>query len=92
VLKTVPFDEIVGARQSGTLGYNRGRVVNLDGKVNPIAPRDKISMERYLKANSIDYLCDWPSELDKIISSHRVNWEIVASNATVKCMKRVDAG
>lgn len=92
VLETVPLDEIVGARQSGTLGYNRGRVVNLDGKVNPIAPRDKISMEQYLKANSIDYLCDWPSELDKIISSHRVNWEIVASSATVKCMKRVDAG
>jgi len=92
VLKTVPSSEIVGARQSGTLGYNRGRVVNLDGKVNPVAPRDEGSMERYLEANNINYLCDWPSELNKIISSQRTSWEIVASSPTVNCVKRVGAG
>ncbi len=41
VQRYVPKDAEVGAAQSGTLGFFRDRVVNLDGKVNNEPPRDR---------------------------------------------------
>jgi hypothetical protein len=88
VMESIPEDEIVGARQSGTLGYFRNRVINLDGKVNPRAPKDEYAMNKYLKREGIDWLCDWPSELTKIVSVYQADWQIYSKNAEVTCLKR----
>lgn len=88
VLRSVPDNQIVGARQSGTLGYFRKLVVNLDGKVNPKAPKKAPEMSNYLKLNGINWLCDWPSELTKIVSGHEVDWQVLSKNSSVVCLKR----
>lgn len=87
-IKTVPQNEFLGARQSGTLGFHRAKSINLDGKVNPQAPRDIDAMNKYLLEQNIEWLCDWPSELDKIIGTGNVDWEVVSQNVTVTCLKR----
>ena len=51
----------VGAWQSGTLGYFRANVVNLDGKVNMEALRHQGRMDAYIRAQDVDVLCDWPA-------------------------------
>ena len=90
-IKTVPQSEFLGARQSGTLGFHRAKSINLDGKVNPQAPRDIDAMNEYLLEQKIEWLCDWPSELDKIIGTRKSDWEVVSQNATVTCLKRKES-
>lgn len=88
VLNSIPASEIVGARQSGTLGYFRSRVINLDGKVNPLVPKSSFAMGRYLKTQQVNWLCDWPSELSKILTYYETDWRIFENNSTVVCLKR----
>jgi hypothetical protein len=61
VQRIVPSDALVGAGQSGTVGFFRDRVVNLDGKVNSEALSHQSDMQPYLAAQGIDWLCDWDS-------------------------------
>lgn len=56
----VPPEDWVAALQTGTLGYLRDRVLNLDGKVNPEALRRRGDIWRYLDERGIRWLCDWP--------------------------------
>ena len=51
---------MVGARQTGTLGYFRPRVVNLDGKVNGDALRARAAgrLRAYLDAAGVDVVVD----------------------------------
>jgi ABC-type sugar transport system permease subunit len=58
----VPRDEAVSASQSGTIGYFREQVVNLDGKVNPEALFYRSNMWEYLERRNIAWYCDWASE------------------------------
>ena len=87
-MESIPEEQVVGARQSGTLGYFRNRVINLDGKVNPRAPKDEHAMHRYLKSVNIDWLCDWPSELAKVVVNYESEWSIFSKNSTVVCIRR----
>jgi hypothetical protein len=57
----VPDQEYVAAFQSGTLGYFRPLVANLDGKVNSEALGYRDDIADYLKKRDIRWLCDWPS-------------------------------
>lgn len=57
----VPTDELVGAGQSGTIGYFRDKVINLDGKVNASALLYKTNMWKYLEQQNIVWYCDWDS-------------------------------
>jgi hypothetical protein len=59
VEKYVPQNDLVGAKQSGTLGYCRDNVVNLDGKVNPQVDRPGFVTSDYLRERNINWLCDW---------------------------------
>ncbi|HMK34927.1 MAG TPA: hypothetical protein VK463_07675 [Desulfomonilaceae bacterium] len=62
VLSHVPEDEYVGAGQSGTLGYFRDRIVNLDGKLNHEAFRLRNvehGLSNYLRERKITWYCDW---------------------------------
>src|SRR5262249_10835349 len=49
VARRVPDGTPVGALQSGTLGYFRDNVVNLDGKVNAAALRARDHLDDFLK-------------------------------------------
>jgi len=53
--------ETVAAGQSGTLGYFRSGVVNLDGKVNARALEFQTRMWEYLPEVHARWLCDWPA-------------------------------
>lgn len=55
----VPDKERVAAGQTGTLGYFRQAVVNLDGKVNAAALREQQHMWSYLEREGITWFCDW---------------------------------
>ncbi len=63
--KYVPADAVVAAGQSGTLGFKRARVVNVDGKVNAEALRWRGRMWDYLDAKGIEWFVDstWYVEL-----------------------------
>jgi hypothetical protein len=60
IQKRVPAAEVVAATQSGTIGYFRDRVVNLDGKVNPHVLEYKDRLPQYLRDINLRWLCDWP--------------------------------
>jgi hypothetical protein len=57
----VDENELVGAGQSGTLGYFHDNTINLDGKVNPEALKAKKEDKffEYIVDKKIDYLLDW---------------------------------
>ncbi len=66
VNKYVPETDRVAAYQSGTLGYFRDHVTNLDGKVNQEALKLKDYPERlhaYILARNVTWFCDWSYEL-----------------------------
>ncbi|MBL8806017.1 MAG: hypothetical protein JNN22_04140 [Rhodospirillales bacterium] len=56
--KYVPEADMVAAGQSGTLGFKRARVVNVDGKVNPEALKWRGRMWEYLDARGIGWFVD----------------------------------
>jgi hypothetical protein len=60
VQEYVPQGAAVAAGQSGTLGYFRDGVVNLDGKVNREALDHQHDMWHYLDERGIRWVCDWP--------------------------------
>ncbi len=59
----VPSGDQVASWQSGTLGYFRKGVVNLDGKVNAEALGRRGDMDAYLRERGIEWLVDWPSNV-----------------------------
>ncbi|MBI1245039.1 MAG: hypothetical protein GC202_08535 [Alphaproteobacteria bacterium] len=65
VEKYVPADATVAAGQSGTLGFKRAHVVNVDGKVNAEALKWRGRMWEYLDARGIEWFVDstWYVEL-----------------------------
>lgn len=55
----VPPGDWVAATQSGTLGYLRDRVVNLDGRVNHEALSRQRDLESYVRERHIRWFVDW---------------------------------
>jgi hypothetical protein len=88
VEKYVPQGEEVGAEQSGTLGFFRDRVVNLDGKVNVEALQyrragpEGNSIWKYLETRRIKWFCDWPAfalrNLGETPAAH--GWTVLAAS------------
>ncbi len=94
VEKYVPEDALVGAKQSGTLGYCRDNVVNLDGKVNAQVDRRGFVMSKYLRDSNINWLCDWnwmvvPDLTGKDPQSN--GWELVAKAKKFVLYHRVES-
>lgn len=56
----VPPGDLVGGQQTGTLGFFRDRVVNLDGKVNFEALAHRRALIDYMEELGIRWMCDWP--------------------------------
>jgi hypothetical protein len=65
VADAVPSTAVVGAFQSGVLGYFNARVVNLDGKINADALSAAAGgrLPEYVDTRGITYLVDWPGIL-----------------------------
>lgn len=58
VRSQVPDSASVAAFQTGTLGYFRDRVVNLDGKVNPEAIQNRSNLLAYVERQGVRWMCD----------------------------------
>ena len=71
VEKHVPAGEWVGAPQSGTLGYFRDNVLNLDGKLNPEARPYRRRLREYLNLRGVRWWCDWPPVTNNFLGSDR---------------------
>jgi len=82
VSECVPPQAVVAAGQSGTIGYFRRRVVNLDGKVNAAALAYQSRMWEYLPKVGARWLCDWPSYVRHYLSDHpeEHGWKLVAED------------
>jgi hypothetical protein len=76
VKKYVPEKEYVAAGQSGTLGFFRQRVVNLDGKVNNEALIYKDRIVKYLDKKKIHWICDWKFFIDDYLGDNpeKIGW------------------
>jgi hypothetical protein len=58
----VPPADMVCAFQSGTIGYFRDRVVNLDGKVNGETLRRRGDLQAYVAQRGVNWFCDWEGQ------------------------------
>ena len=65
VLQHVPADERVAAGQTGTLGFLRPNVVNLDGRVNADALAYQNDMPAYLRQSRIRWVADRADLIDE---------------------------
>ncbi len=76
VQRHVPDGVAVGALQSGTLGYFRDHVVNLDGKVNAAALPARGHLDDYAQTIELNWLADWPGLLERGFGSLE-GWRLV---------------
>jgi hypothetical protein len=67
VREHVPPTDEVAAGQSGTLGFFRDRVVNVDGKVNRSALAYQAHMWDYLRERGVKWFVDWPHYVNKYL-------------------------
>lgn len=67
----------VAAAQSGTLGFFRDRVLNLDGKVNPEALAYRGRLNEYLDRAAVDWVCDDDYALSVGFRPNPDAWEVV---------------
>jgi len=91
VAEHVPPEDVVAAGQSGTLGFLRDRVVNVDGKVNPEALQWRGRIPDYLDARGIRWFVDsdWYVEINLGLDPAAVGWERVAENGDFYLYRRV---
>ncbi len=78
--KYVPPEDLVGAGQSGTIGFMRANVVNLDGKVNQSALEHQDNIRLYLLSRHIEWLCDQSDYVTRYLSDDptKFGWTEVA--------------
>jgi hypothetical protein len=87
----VPPQDAVAAGQSGTLGFLRDRVVNVDGKVNPEALEWRGRIPEYLDARGIRWFVDsdWYVEINLGLDPAAAGWQLVAENGDFYLYRRV---
>lgn len=80
VARAVPPGDVVAAGQSGTLGFFRERVVNVDGKVNRDALAFQDRMWVYLDQRGIRWFVDSPWYVERMLGSDPASrgWSLVA--------------
>jgi hypothetical protein len=83
VREHVPPGERVAAGQTGTLGFFRDRVVNLDGKVNRAALAWQARMWDYLAQEHVVWFCDWQDYAERYLGPDPAahGWHLVATRA-----------
>ena len=88
VQRTVPPDQPVAASQTGTLGFFQPGTVNLDGKVNSEVLEFEGTIDEYLQERSIEWVCDWPRQLEDLLGEDLEHWELVAAQGEYACIHR----
>jgi hypothetical protein len=90
----VPPGTLVGAWQSGTFGYFREPVLNLDGKVNAEALRRTAELRAYLRERHVDWIVDFPLHMKPGLGTtpEEDGWEVVAAAGRFALYHRRDAG
>ena len=81
----VPPNDLVGAVQSGTLGFLRDRVVNLDGRVNFEAIGRRHDIAQYLREKDIRWFVDWPFLAHEYLGADlaKSGWSAVATKGSM---------
>jgi hypothetical protein len=81
VQANVPAEDWVAAIQSGTLGFLRDRVVNLDGRVNAEALSRQGDLEAYLRERHIRWFVDWQDLVPRVLGAtpEQRGWSKVGS-------------
>jgi hypothetical protein len=76
----VPESDLLAAGQTGTLGFFRDRVLNLDGKVNRDALQWQGRMTQYLDARGVRWFADSPWYSERMLGSDpgAAGWRLVA--------------
>ena len=87
VERTVPAEASVGALQSGTLGFFRDHVVNLDGKANEDALKRAGDLPGYCRDEHIEWVADWPFLLERDFfgGPPRSGWRLVTGIQVEGC-------
>ncbi len=87
----VPAEVTVAAGQSGTLGYYRERVLNVDGKVNGEALDYQDRMPEYLDARGVRWFCDMPDYAERYLGPRpeMIGWHQVAEAGLFRLYHRV---
>ncbi|OLD67651.1 MAG: hypothetical protein AUI33_10215 [Ignavibacteria bacterium 13_1_40CM_2_61_4] len=77
--KHVPAGAWVAAGQTGTLGYFREHVLNLDGKLNEEAYRNRRAIAAYLDREGVRWFCDWRWGVDEYLgkSPETRGWRLI---------------
>jgi hypothetical protein len=90
VQASVPPEATVAAGQTGTLGYFRDRVLNLDGKVNGEALRYQDRMPEYLDARGVRWFCDMRGYVDRYLGPRpeEHGWGLVAEAGLFRLYSR----
>ena len=88
VNEVVPPEVTVSASQTGTLGFFRPATVNLDGKVNNEVLIFDGTTDEYLQERSIEWMCDWPRQLQDYLGAARDNWVEIAAKGEYICISR----
>lgn len=80
----------VGAGQSGTLGYLRDRVVNLDGKVDPraLAAIRAHALREYVDRRGVEVVVDWPEYVRPALGRGARGFHRVATAGTYEAWVR----
>jgi hypothetical protein len=76
----VPDEDWVAAGQSGTLGFFRPHVLNMDGKINREALSHAGHATGYLKARGVRWFTDWQWYVDRALGPEpeRLGWVRIA--------------
>lgn len=88
VRATAPENEVVAAKQTGTLGFFRDGIVNLDGKVNPDAIDYRGKLPELLSRDEINWICDYPRFIGEVLGDSARDWEVVSSRGDFACAHR----
>ncbi len=90
VLEHVPPGDAVAAGQTGTLGFFRERVVNLDGKVNRDALVFRHDIAGYLRRTNVQWFCDWPHFATRYLADPpgKNGWKLVAQKGQFQLYHR----
>lgn len=90
VQKLVPQREVVASGQTGTLGFMRDRVLNIDGKVNHEALVRKADIPTYLEQQNVRYFCDEPELVERFLGKNWASqgWRIIGQKGNFVLLYR----
>lgn len=90
VQRYVPSHQTVASGQTGTLGFMRDHVVNIDGKVNHTALLRRNDIPEYLRELNVRWFCDEPELINKFLGQdwHSRGWRIIGQKGNFVLLHR----